>query len=240
MLNRLFRSNSNVGSRYMMLAALVVALFVVGYLVGNLANAVFQSNTPASSVGIAQPSSGARVDPPHLLPDFTLTSQTGDPISLSALRGRAAMLFFGYTHCPDECPTTMANFKRVKQILGDQADQVSFVFISVDGKRDTPAQLTQFLAQFDPDFIGMTGDEATLRRIGSAYGLVFAQDSITAPAASDDQADGQDQALDQQNYFVQHTSPAFLVDRAGYLRMVFFYGTEPDTLADGIRQVLEE
>ena len=133
----------------------------------------------------------------------------------------------------------MANFKRVKQVLGDQADQVSFVFISVDGQRDTPAQLTQFLAQFDPDFIGMTGDEATLRRVGSAYGLVFAQDSITAPAASDDQsADRQDQTLDQQNYFVQHTSPAFLVDRNGYLRMVFFYGTEPDIIADGIRQIL--
>ena len=85
----------------------------------------------------------------------------------------------------------------------------------------------------------MTGDEATLRRIGSEYGLVFSETHITVPAASDDDAGGADAALDPQNYFVQHTSPAFLVDRDGYLRMVFFYGTQPEVIADGIREVLK-
>ena len=217
---------------------LLVALILVGYAIGSVLNAVLPSTVAAETNGAPKSAGAAIVEPPRQLHDFTLTSQTGAPISLSSLRGKAVLLFFGYTHCPEECPTTMANFERIKQTLGDRADQVAFVFISVDGERDTPAQLTQFLDQFDPDFIGMTGSEATLRQIGAEYGLLFAQNSITAPAASDDQTGADHQALDQQNYFVQHTSPSFLVDRNGYLRMVFFYGTEPDAIATRIRQIL--
>ena len=134
----------------------MVSLLIGGFIIGSALNTVIQSQSnPASSADTRTTgglTAGARVDPPHLLQDFTLTSQTGDPIRLSDLRGRAAVLFFGYTHCPEECPTTMANFKRVKQMLGDQADQTAFVFISVDGTRDTPAQLTSFLNQFELGF----------------------------------------------------------------------------------------
>lgn len=236
MLARLFRSDTTSGIRYVILAGIVVALFAVGYVIGNIVTTVWQAGTPAAEDS-GGPTAGARVDPPHLLSNFTLTSQTGAPISLHDLRGRAAVLFFGYTHCPEECPTTMANFKRIKQMLGDQANQAAFVFISVDGKRDTPQQLTSFIDQFDSAFIGMTGDETLLRQIGSEYGLVFSQDGITAPAVSDDDHEHAE-ALDQQHYFVQHTSPAFLIDRDGYLRMVYFYGTEPAAIADGIRELL--
>ncbi len=131
-----------------------------------------------------------------------------------------------------------------------QADQVQFVFVSVDGTRDTPAQMTTFLNQFDKDFIGMTGSETQLRSIGAEYGLVFQKENIIAPPTSDDAeaqaaqpGDDHDEAatepaLDSQNYFVQHTSPTFLIDRNGALRMVAFYRTAAEALASSIRQLL--
>jgi len=149
------------------------------------------------------------------------------------------LMFFGYTHCPQECPTTLANFTLVKQALGDAASEAAFVFISVDGRRDTPDVLSQYLSQFDDDFIGMTGDGATLRQIGGEYGLLFQQeaaDSGHEPAQGGVQPRA---GLDPMNYFVQHTSPAFLVDPDGYLRVVYFYGTKPGIIADGIRQILQ-
>lgn len=239
MLSRLFKPDSNVGFRYLIIVAVVVALFAIGYLVGNLANGVFQPQPPPSST-VTKLGGGALVDPPHRLQDFTLTSQTGEPISLSDLRGKAVLMFFGYTHCPDVCPLTLADYRQVKRALGDAAGETAFVFISVDGARDTPAVVAEYLSRFDDDFIGMTGNEIMLRRIGEEYGLIFQQET-----SADEPQDGlahehQNAAgLDNENYFVQHTSPSFLIDRDGYLRMVFFYGTETDAIAEGIRETLK-
>ena len=242
MLGKIASSTGRSRLQMMFTALILVVLFVGGFQLSALLSRPTTSQPADTAVGTGSLSLGGvgTVNPPKQLHDFTLTSQTGDPISLSDLRGRAVVLFFGYTHCPDECPTTMANFKRVKQMLGDQADQVAFVFVSVDGKRDTPAQLASFIDKFDASFVGMTGSEAVLREIGSEYGLVFSEGELTAPPASDDQVDGEDQALDQENYFVQHTSPSFLIDRNGFLRQIAFYGTQPAVLADHVRQLLEE
>ncbi len=120
MFNRMTLPRGNNRLQAAILIAVLLVLFAIGFQFGG---AIFQ---PASSPSAASGSVGAGVavvNPPHPLRDFTLTSKSGDPISLSSLRGREVVLFFGYTHCPDECPTTMANFKQVKQMLGDQADQ---------------------------------------------------------------------------------------------------------------------
>jgi protein SCO1 len=241
MLNRVLRPQSNSGIRYFVLVLVLIGLFVASFFVGNLLNAILQSPSQSISNNTSQPTSGAVVDPPHLLQDFTLTSQTGEPISLSSLRGRAVLMFFGYTHCPDECPTTLANYTLVKQAVGDEANRVRFVFISVDGRRDTPDVLTRYLGQFDADFVGMTGDEATMRQIGQEYGLLFQQETNNGGQEQQGgQANQQWSGLDPKNYFVQHTSPSFLVDPDGYLRMVYFYGTRPETLAQGIREILHK
>jgi protein SCO1/2 len=91
------------------------------------------------------PEHGTPIDPPRPLADFTLPSQDGTPLSLSALHGKYVLLFFGYTHCPDVCPTTLTDFVQVKRALGAAASQVRFVFISVDGERDTPPVLRHFM-----------------------------------------------------------------------------------------------
>ena len=224
--------------RYVFMSSPVLLLLLVGgFLIGSTLNTAFQSSPQAAAADDSNPGGGALVDPPHRVQDFTLTSHTGDSISLHEMRGRAVLMFFGYTHCPDVCPTTLAAYRRVKQALGDDADHVNFVFISVDGTRDTPDVLTDYLSKFDPDFIGMTGDEATLRQMGTEYGLMFQPETINVGHEHEDEHE-HDHNLDDENYFVQHTSPSFLIDRDGYLRMVYFYGTEPEIIAEGIRQVL--
>ncbi len=220
----------------------LIILFFAGFQLTGLIFRPAEPATEAISTPQAQSGGVGVVSPPKQLRDFTLTGKTGAPISLSALRGRAVVLFFGYTHCPDECPLTMVNFKRVKDLLGAQADQVAFVFVSVDGQRDTPEQVTRFLDSFDKDFVGMTGSADQLRAIGTEYGLVFSTENIATPVSSDDEHEdtSHDHALDSENYFVQHTSPSFLIDRKGFLRMVAFYGTLPATLADRVRQLVDE
>lgn len=235
MLNRLLNPRLNdktVGINYILL---LIILLAAGYVIGSTLNAQSQPNTFPITADSTKPKGAAVVEPPHRLQNFTLTSQSGEPISLSDLRGRAVLMFFGYTHCPDVCPTTLADYTRVKQALGRDAGKVAFVFISVDGRRDTPDVLAQYLGQFDANFIGMTGDETTLRRIGTEYGLLFQHETSSLGGKHEHH---EEQDLDARNYFVQHTSPSFLVDADGYLRMMYFYGTESSVIADGIRHVL--
>ena len=235
MMSRLLRAQPNPGLRHVIIGALVVTLLVGGYLIGRMLNTLLQVPSQVNPENTSRPGAGAVVDPPYQVQDFTLTSHTGEPISLSDLRGRAVLMFFGYTHCPDVCPTTLADYRRVKQALGDKADDVNFVFISVDGERDTPDVLTQYLGQFDTEFVGMMGDETTLRQMGAEYGLMFQQETVNV---GHEHEHGHDHNLDDENYFVQHTSPSFLIDRDGYLRLVYFYGTQPEVIVEGIRQVL--
>jgi protein SCO1/2 len=219
---------------------MVFALLVGVFLIGNTLNTILQVSPQSASTNDSRPGAGAVVSPPHQVQDFTLTSHTGEPISLSDLRGRAVLMFFGYTHCPDVCPTTLADYRRVKQALGDDANDVAFVFISVDRERDTPDVLTQYLGNFDTEFIGLMGDETTLRRIGEEYGLLFQQETISVGHEHEEGYEHQHgDDLDEENYFVQHTSPSFLIDRDGYLRLVYFYGTPPEVIVEGIRQVLQ-
>lgn len=229
----------NANYRFLMAGALAIIVLSVGYLAGSIVKSAFSSHREPTSANLPAPGGGALVDPPYLLHDFTLTSHLGEPISLSDFRGKAVMLFFGYTHCPDVCPTTLADYSKVKEGLGETADETAFVFISVDGARDAPDVLRDYLSQYDSDFVGMTADETTLRQIGSEYGLVFAQDAINVEHEHED-GFVHDHNHDEDGYFVNHTSPSFLVDRNGYLRMVYFYGTEPSVVADGIKQILAQ
>ena len=202
---------------YGVLAVLVIALFAIGYRAGTTLTGDAQLNDIPDDSAVQTSGGAALVQPPPLIQDFTLLDKTGAPLSLSDLRGEPVLLFFGYTHCPDECPTTMADYTRVKQLLGTAGDQVHFVFVSVDGERDTPDLVAEFTNRFDQDFIGMTGSTEALQKLGAQFGLVFDQvtlgaDGTTHPAAEQDE-----------NYFVTHISPSFLIDKDGYLKRVIFY-----------------
>jgi protein SCO1/2 len=177
-----------------------------------------------SSGPTATPLPGTVLDPPKVVSDFTLTSGANQPFHLSDLRGKVAILFFGYTHCPDVCPTTMADFKRVKADLGDDAARVAFVFISVDGARDTPDRLAAYVHAFDPDFIGLMGDDATIRVIAQDYGVFFQRVNY----------------VDPDNYQVDHTATSFAVGPDGKLRVVFSYQSDPAGMAQRIRSLLKK
>lgn len=160
------------------------------------------------------------LDEPKPLTDWTMPSSTGSDLSLSDLRGTYALLFFGYTHCPDFCPTTLGDFKLVKRELGDAASDVSFVMVSVDGKRDTPEVLARYMTTFDPAFIGVSGDGATLDPVAKEYGLYY--------KLRTDEANGG-------NYPVDHTTLSYLVDREGRLIAMYPYEMTPEDIAADMR-----
>lgn len=203
------------------LAVLLVAAGLYSYRVFFPPAAPAPSTDPAAES--APPDHGTPLDPPRELSDFSFTSQTGAPLGLRDLRGSYALLFFGYTHCPDVCPTTLADFVLVKRQLGTLADQVRFVFISVDGDRDTPAVLARFMNTFDPSFIGLRGDDATLARIGKEYGLYYKKEQVAGTS---------------EPYLVTHSTSAYLLDRDNRMRMLYGFGTPPKVIADDIRSLL--
>ncbi|MGQ9887112.1 MAG: SCO family protein [Aggregatilineales bacterium] len=204
-----------------LLAIVAVTAVVLFVVFSALANA--PANTGAALVDPANAFDGAtRIDPPRPLDDFTLTSHTGEPLSLSDLKGKPTLLYFGYTFCPDVCPITLGEYVRVKAALGQQGADVNFVMVSVDAKRDTPARLSRYLGGFDRAFIGMTGDEATLRRIGVDYGLYF-----------EIHDDGR-----TQNYLVDHSASVYLIDPEMRLTAIYAFGTDPQVIVDDLRAML--
>lgn len=214
--------------RSLMMIVLVVFILAAAAVLFVLFNRIANQPTNMVNTGAALVDSasvftgGMPIDPPREMPDFTLTDNDGEPISLSDLRGKITLLYFGYTHCPDLCPTTMSSYKRVKAMLGETADRVAFVMVSIDGRRDTPAEMKKYLGQFDPAFIGMTGSESDVEGIAISY-------HVTAEAQVEGSA-GQ--------YNVDHTSSLYMIDARGRLVMEYMYGTEPDVIAEDIQRML--
>ncbi|MBX0326632.1 SCO family protein [Oscillochloris sp. ZM17-4] len=182
--------------------------------------------TAAGSVDSDLPTAGTEITPPKELTDFTLpSSEGGAPLSLSDLRGKPILLYFGYTFCPDVCPTTMSEFIRVKQDLGDQADQLTVLMVSVDPDRDTPEVMDRYMKAFDPSFIGMSGDDATLRKIGGEYGIYYKRHNVEGSSAA---------------YLVDHSAATYLIDTQGRLRMVYSYGTPHTVMAPDVQRLIAE
>lgn len=169
---------------------------------------------------------GTVLNPPVELSDFTLpSSRDGASLSLSELRGSPTLIFFGYTFCPDVCPLTLSEMKKVKAELGADGERLNVLFISVDPERDTPEVLARYVGGFDPSFIGLQGDEATLRRIGKEFGLFYQKHTAEGTSAA---------------YLVDHSSATYLVDAQGRMRVVYSYGTDPVVIAEGVRGLLGE
>ncbi|WP_432721250.1 SCO family protein [Jeongeupia wiesaeckerbachi] len=154
--------------------------------------------------------------------DFTLTAQDGKPRKLSDFQGKAVALFFGYTQCPDVCPTTMVELKDVMKQLGTDADKVQVLFVSVDPARDTTAVLAQYVPAFDPRFIGLTGSQADVAKVAEQYKVIVQQ-----------QGDGA-------NYTVDHSAGTYLIDKQGKLRVLVNYGAGSAVLTHDLRALVQE
>jgi protein SCO1 len=217
----------SANARLVMLGTILVAVLGAGIILFALfsrsADKAAPDQTEAGAAIIeGDPFTGVQpVDPPRQLQAWTLTSQDNKPFSLSDLKGKMALILFGYTHCPDVCPGTLLDYKKIKTTLADQAGQVNFVFISIDGERDTPDVIKTFLDKFDPTFIGLTGDEATLKRMGGDYDLYFAKQA--------------DPSGSTENYLMTHNSNTYLIDQSGQLVALYLYGTEPEVIAQDIQ-----
>ena len=165
---------------------------------------------------------GTLMDQPA--PDLVLHDQFGKPFRLSQERGHVLLLFFGYTHCPEACPLTLATWKRVEQILGPAASGVRFVYVTVDPERDTEAVLREHLALFDPKFIGLTGTPEELQQAYRSFG-VYSEKTIL-PGTT--------------NYVLGHTSTTFVIDKSGRWRLDFPYRTGVNEIAADLSRLLDE
>lgn len=164
---------------------------------------------------------GVMIDPPRALPTFEFTVPGGARWTTAAEAGRPMVVFFGYTHCPDVCPTTLADWKRAKQKLGRKADRVRFVFVTIDIERDTPAVSARYARQFDSTFVGVSGDSATTARIMGEFGVAAAREATSDP-----------------NYFMSHSAQSFLVDDRGRLVAMYPFGIGWDALAADLETLL--
>ncbi len=148
-----------------------------------------------------QPQLGVSIiSPPIALPDVTLTDQEGQPFKIDQLKGRWSLLFFGYTHCPDVCPTTLNNMNQVAKQLGNS--ELNYVFVTLDPKRDTPDKLKAHVNHFNPDFIGLSGTTANIDQLAETVGIIYDFDGDTS----------------SDKYNVNHYAAILMVDPKGQLR----------------------
>mgnify|MGYP001583633018 FL=1 len=178
---------------------------------------------------------GTLLEPPSPAADFALTDQNGAAFRLSEQTGKVALLYFGYTYCPDVCPATLAQFKRIKSELEQEAERVVFALVMVDPERDTPERLREYLAAFDPAFTGLTGAMGEMESVWQGYGVYQERQQLledTTGTHTGDHATG--------SYAVDHTARIFTVDTGGNLRVIYSLDAAIPDLASDIRQLLKE
>lgn len=155
-------------------------------------------------------------------PEVVLEGPGGEPVSLRAFNDKVVVMYFGYTYCPDVCPVTLSKLAKVKEILGDDGDEIQVVMVTVDPERDTPDVLEEYMAHFDPTFVGLTGDPADINRIATVYGVYYEPEKSTSAVG----------------YLVDHTATLMVVDKDGELKLVLpFDLTEEQVAADLARFV---
>ncbi|WP_461412771.1 SCO family protein [Gemmatimonas sp.] len=155
--------------------------------------------------------------------DFTLTDHTGQPFSLESQRGKVVMLFFGYTMCPDVCPTTLSKLTTVTARLGTDRAQVKTVYVTVDPERDSPAVLKADLDLFDLDAVGLTGTREAIDKVVAMYGATYEITPTPGSAAK---------------YSVAHSTTLYIIDPAGVVRREFPYETTADEIVAAIKPLL--
>jgi protein SCO1/2 len=168
---------------------------------------------------------GGFYSPAAVAAPLNLTDMNGDPFTLDQLKGDVAVVYFGYTTCPDVCPTTLTDFQAVKDDLGPDADRVKFLLVTIDPERDTEAKLKEYLAFFDPDFIGLRGDVAQTEQFKRDYGIFVKRVEYPDSATK---------------YLLDHSAQSYAIDPEGRLALTFPYGMDPALMAQDIRHLLDD
>lgn len=192
----------------------IISLLVVALAI--LVNMLFSK--PASFRGTTY----AEPYPPA--PEFSLVDAKGDGVNIKDMRGKVVLLFFGYTYCPDICPTTLAQLKLAMQDLGQKSNQVQVFFISVDPERDTSESMQNYVERFHPAFTGLGGTEEELAPIWNEYGIFR------------EIAEG----TSENNYIVNHTGRIILIDQDGNLRLSYGLQVDPEDISHDIQILLRQ
>lgn len=159
--------------------------------------------------------------------DFHLTDHNGQPRSLTDFRGKVVMMFFGFTNCPDICPTTMADMAQVIAKLGKEGERVQGLLVTVDPSRDTPEVLGRYVTAFHPAFLGLRGDDAATKALAAEFKAFYAARQPEAGHAHD-------------HYMVDHTRAIYVFDRSGKLRLLMNSGRTVDQMAADLALLLKE
>jgi protein SCO1/2 len=202
-----------------------IAIGAVAWL--SLPAAAPPSSTSAGAIWPVSPTPeglerDTRVRPAAPAPSLQLTNQDGRPFDLASLRGRPVLLSFGYTHCPDVCPTTLSELAAAMEKLGPAAKDVQVLFVTVDPARDTPALLGQYVPAFNPSFVGLYGDAAALERTAKEFRVLYQKQEGQTP----------------ESYTMDHSAGTFVFDPKGRLRLYVGYGQGADVFAHDLGELL--
>jgi len=156
--------------------------------------------------------------------DFSLLDPDGNVRTMADFKGKAVVMFFGYTQCPDICPTTLTEMQQVMTLLGPQADKVQVLFVTVDPDRDTAAILKQYVPAFDSRFLGLRpADEAALEKVAKDFKIYYKKVPGTSP----------------NSYTMDHTAGSYAFDPEGHLRLYIKHAQGPETLAQDLKELLK-
>jgi protein SCO1/2 len=153
---------------------------------------------------------------------FTLTDHTGKRRTLADFKGKVVVVFFGYTHCPDVCPTTLSEMAGILKTLGPEAARLQVLFITLDPERDTPELMASFVPAFDPSFLGLWGEQPDIDKVAKDF-KVFAQKI---------------QSKDGKNYTIDHTAGSYVFDDQGHIRLFVRHGLGSDGLLKDLQRLL--
>ena len=154
--------------------------------------------------------------------DFSLPDFNGKMRHLSDFKGKVVLLFFGYTQCPDVCPTTMAELSAVLKELGPLADQVQIIFVSLDPERDTKEILAQYVPAFDHRFLGLVGDQAATQKIANDFKIFYEKVPGNAPGS----------------YTIDHSAGSYVFDKEGHIRLFVRFNEGPEPIAHDLKLLL--
>ena len=187
---------------------------VLALLLAALVSTAAAAETPELKAGV--------FSPPHPAPEFRLAGSDGSPLTLARFHGKVVALAFGYSHCADVCPVTLATLAQARKQLGPQARDLQVVYVTVDPERDDAARLKTWLTAFDPSFVGGTGSAQALAAVDQQYGVsVKKMESSNGPLFG-------------------HSSSVYLIDREGRLRAMMPYGHVAEDFAHDVRLLLQQ
>jgi len=154
--------------------------------------------------------------------DFSLTDHNGQARTLKDFAGKIVMVFFGYTQCPDVCPTSMVEMVQIKKLLGPDGDRLQGIFVTVDPERDTPEMLKPYMENFDPSFLALYTSSDKLAALAKEFRVYYKKVDGPTPTS----------------YTIDHTAGSYIYDTSGKLRLFTRYGTQPELTAADVRQLL--